>query len=98
MRVWNLERGKGKTIRMLYASEYTGNNIITSDLESANILEDKAKELGLNIPKVLSVSDFMYKGLPCSEEIIIDEALFVLEALIKSIRPRTKVSDITLTC
>lgn len=99
MRIWNKPRGSGKTTRMLYASEYTGKNILVGTKEQAHILETNAKQLGLKIPKVLSVTDFIDRNTNfCSDEVIIDEALMVLEALITAVRPGTKISDATLTC
>lgn len=98
MRIWNKPRGSGKTTRMLYASEYTGNNILTDTIEHATMLENKAKQLGLKIPKVLCVRDYLDRVTPCSENIIIDEAIYVLDLLIKGVRPGIKVSDATLTC
>lgn len=99
MRIWNKPRGSGKTTRMLYASEYTGKNILVGTKEQAHILEMNAKQLGLKIPKVLSVTDFIDRDTNyCSREIIVDEAFSVFEALITAVRPGTKISDATLTC
>lgn len=99
MRIWNKPRGSGKTTRMLYASEYTGKSILVATKEQAHILEKNAKQLGLTIPKVLSVTDFIDRDTNyCSREIIVDEALMVLEALIAAVRSGTKISDTTLTC
>ena len=99
MRIWNKPRGYGKTTRMLYASEYTGKSIVVATKEQAHILETNAKRLGLKIPKVLSVTDFIDRDANyCSREIIVDEALSVLEALITAVRPGIKISDATLTC
>lgn len=98
MRIWNKPRGYGKTTRMLYASEYTGKSIIVSTKERAHTLEATAKRLGLTIPKVLCVSDFINRDNYCSTDIIIDEAFDVLKALITAVRPSTKISDATLTC
>lgn len=99
MRIWNKPRGSGKTTRMLYASEYTGKSILVATKERAHQLETNAKQLGLTIPKVLSVNDFIDRDTNyCSREIIVDEALSVLEALITAVRPGTKISDATITC
>jgi hypothetical protein len=98
MRIWNKPRGTGKTMRMLYASEYTGKSIIVSTKERAHILENTTKREGLQIPKVLCVSDFINRDNFCSTDIIIDEALDVLESLITAVRPGTRISDATLTC
>lgn len=99
MRIWNKPRGSGKTTRMLYVSEYTGKSILVATKERAHILENESKKLGLNIPKVLAVVDFLDRDTTyCSKDIIIDEAFDVLEMLIIGVRPGTKISDATLTC
>ena len=98
MRIWNKPRGYGKTTRMLYASEYTGKSIIVSTKERAHQLESRAKQLDLQIPKVLCVADFINRDNYCSADIIIDEAIDVLKLLIIAVRPGTKISDATLTC
>ena len=43
MKIWNRPRGSGKTIRMLYASEYTGKNILVSTKQRAEQLEFEAR-------------------------------------------------------
>ena len=98
MTIWNKPRGSGKTIRMLYASEYTGHNIIVSTAERAHQLEATAKKLGLKIPKVLSVNNFLDRTIVCDQDIIIDESFDVLNAFVTGVRPGTKISDATLTC
>lgn len=98
MRIWNEPRGYGKTTRMLYASEYTGNSIIVSTKERAHQLEAQATQIGLQIPKVICVSDFTNRNNDCSADVIVDEALEVLTALMTAVRPDTKISDVTLTC
>lgn len=57
MKIFNLSRGKGKTIRMLYASEYQNIPILCSNrLSKLNILE-MAKKYEINIPEPMSVQD-----------------------------------------
>lgn len=98
MRIWNKPRGYGKTTRMLYASEYTGKSIVVSTKDQAHTLEATAKRLGLLIPKVLCVSDFIDRDNYCSKEILIDEAFDVFQTLITAVRPGIRISDATLTC
>ena len=97
MKVWNRPRGSGKTIRMLYASEYTGKNILVSTKQRAQLLEFEAHRLHLNIPHVICVNEFLDKHITkCSRDIIIDEAFDVLEAFVYGVRPTTTISDITI--
>ena len=97
MKIWNRPRGSGKTTRMLYASEYTGKNILVSTTERAHQLEFRAHQMHLNIPKVLCVTEFLDRNITrCSKDIIIDEAFDVLEVFVNSVRPGTSISDITI--
>lgn len=97
MTIWNRPRGSGKTIRMLYASEYTGKNILVSTIERAHQLTMQAHQMRLNIPKVLCVNEFLDRPITkCSQDIIIDEAFDVLEAFVCGVRPSTTISDITI--
>lgn len=98
MKIWNIPRGSGKTIRMLYASEYTGKNILVSTVTRARELEFEAHRLHLNIPHVICVNEFLDRHITkCSQDIIIDEAFDVLEAFVCGVRPGTTISDITIT-
>ena len=98
MKIWNRPRGSGKTIRMLYASEYTGKNILVATKERAHQLEFEAHRLHLDIPHVICVNEFLDRNITkCSQDIIIDEAFDVLEAFVVGVRPSTTISDITIT-
>lgn len=97
MKVWNRPKGSGKTMRMLYASEYTGRNILVSTKERAQQLEFKAHRLHIDIPHVICVNEFLDRHITkCSQDIIIDEAFDVLEAFVIGVRPSTAISDITI--
>ena len=97
MKIWNRPRGSGKTTRMLYASEYTGKNILVATMERADQLEFEAHQKHLHIPKVLCVNEFLDRHITkCSQDIIIDEAFDVLQAFVSGVRPNTTISDITI--
>lgn len=97
MKIWNRPRGSGKTIRMLYASEYTGKNILVSTAIRAHELEFEAHRLHLNIPHIICVNEFLDRNITkCSQDIIIDEAFDVLETFVVGVRPGTTISDITI--
>lgn len=97
MKIWNRPRGSGKTTRMLYASEYTGKNILVATKERANQLEFEAHKLHLDIPHIICVNEFLDRHITkCSQDIIIDEAFDVLEAFVVGVRPSTTISDITI--
>lgn len=97
MKIWNKPRGSGKTIRMLYASEYTGKNILVATKERANQLEFEAHRLHLDIPHIICVNEFLDRHITrCSQDIIVDEAFDVLEAFVVGVRPSTTISDITI--
>lgn len=98
MKIWNRPRGSGKTTRMLYASEYTGKNILVSTKQRAEQLEFEAHKLHLHIPHIICVNEFLDRSITkCSQDIIIDEAFDVLEAFVVGVRPSTTISDITIT-
>ena len=57
MRIFNLARGQGKTIRMLYASEYHNAPIVVSRQETKQHIMDMAKWKGINIPEPITVDE-----------------------------------------
>lgn len=57
MRIFNLGRGQGKTIRMLYASEYHNAPILCATDVSKKYIMDMAKWKGINIPEPITVSE-----------------------------------------
>lgn len=57
MRIFNLTRGAGKTIRMLYASEYHNAPILCATGASKKYIMDMAKWKSINIPEPIITSE-----------------------------------------
>ena len=80
MKVYNLQRGTGKTWRLILLSEVTGYPIVTFNEVMAKAIEDQAKRMNAIIPKPVSVSKLCDKGFD-HKDILVDEASFCLEKL-----------------
>lgn len=83
MKIYNLKRGGGKSTRMLYASEYHNAPIIcATDFEKDN-LKTRAKELGLNIPEPITVSEIGDARIALyAPYVLVDELPLVLQGLL----------------
>ena len=57
MKIFNLSRGAGKTMRMLYASEYHNVPILCATSASKKYIMDMAKWKSINIPEPIIVSE-----------------------------------------
>lgn len=101
MKVINLERGKGKTTRLLYASEFNNMPILCSTVIEQKNLIMKANEYGLKIPEPVTVHDVITNKLRGDKSIdngvLIDEVPMVLDSLLTSLGVRGGVHAITLT-
>ena len=97
MKIINLPRGQGKTTRLLYASEWQGIPILCGTYQQKRYLMDMAKELRLNIPEPIYVAEILKGSSTMDEDILIDEAHWVLQMLLKNMGMRGEVKAITLT-
>lgn len=101
MKIINLGRGQGKTIRLLYASEFNDIPILCSTNVEKKDLMERAEKYWLKIPEPISVSDIISNKLRGSEvvdkDILVDEAPLVLQNLLTSLGMRGRVEAITLT-
>lgn len=61
MKIFNLPRQKGKTMRMLYASEYNNIPILCATDASKYYLEEIASKFEIKIPKPMSVRELLKK-------------------------------------
>lgn len=95
MKIINLKRGHGKTTRLLYASEFNSIPILCEGRAQKKLLLDKAIQLGLSIPEPITVQELITGHLHLSK-ILIDEALSVLQCLLKSLGV-DEISAIALT-
>ena len=97
MKIINLGRQQGKTTRLLYASEWQGIPILCATYQQKHYLMDMAKELRLNIPEPIYVAEILKENSAKDKDILIDEAPWVLQMLLKNMGMRGEVKAITLT-
>ena len=101
MKVINLDRGKGKTTRLLYASEFRNIPILCANKVAKQHLIDKAEKLDLKIPEPITVSDVITEGILktklAHKNILIDETPAVLQCILGFLGLRGVVEAITLT-
>ena len=101
MKIINLGRGQGKTIRLLYASEFNDMPILCATKSEKDYLMEKARACGLKIPEPITVNDIMSNKLRGSEtadkDILVDEAPMVLQSLLTNLGMHGGVRAITLT-
>lgn len=83
MKVFNLKRGAGKTIRMIYASELHNAPIICMNSVAKDEIIKKAKMLDIKIPEPLSVQEFITtkRGTGITD-VLIDESMLSLQNLL----------------
>ena len=102
MKVINLERGQGKTTRLLYASEFNNAPILCATVFEKNRLMQQARMYGLEIPEPITVNDVVTNKLRDNKDvdngILIDEAPLVLKSLLNQLGVRSgDIKAITLT-
>lgn len=101
MKIINLPRGRGKTTRLLYASEFTNSPILCANQVSKQHLLDRAKQLNLKIPEPITPSDVtmggVFKTSLRDKDILIDEAPMVLQSLLSCLGMNGSIKAITLT-
>lgn len=100
MKIINLGRGQGKTLRLLYASEWNDIPILCAGDMYKQRLIDMAKELRLCIPEPITVSELFSNRLKERrkiEDVLVDEAPMVLQTFWKSLGMGGEVKAMTLT-
>ena len=101
MKIFNLPRASGKTMRLLYASEFNNAPILCATITQKQYLMEKARNLGLKIPEPISVADVVCNKLNRDtikdRDILIDEVPMVLQNLLNALGMKGKVKAITLT-
>jgi hypothetical protein len=101
MKIINLGRGQGKTVRLLYASEFNDTPILCMSQASKQHLLDSAKKLKLKIPEPITPSDVtmggMFKTSLSDKDILVDEAPMVLQSLLSCLGMNGGIKAITLT-
>lgn len=84
MQIVNIERGKGKTTRLMAISELCGYPILVCNELQKKHTQENAKKYGYNIAEVYSVHDLLsdkQKGKSYLVPFLCDEMPFVFEQL-----------------
>ena len=101
MKIINLGRGQGKTVRLLYASEWDDIPILCATDTQKRYLLNQAERLGLVIPEPIVVNEIATGRIRGSKaidkDLLVDEAPLVLQSLLKSLGLNGEVKGITLT-
>lgn len=84
MKIFNLERGEGKTMRMLYASEFNNIPILCHTEHTKKHIIYMAKQYDINIPEPITVYDLIENKIRGKHYnyIIVDDIDYVLKALL----------------
>lgn len=80
MKILRLDRGEGKTTRLIKMSNQTSVPIVCSNTHRGRLISHKAEEMKLDIPKPISVRNV--HGLRGLEAVLIDDVEDVLRDLI----------------
>lgn len=101
MKIINLGRRQGKTIRLLYASEWQSIPILCATHSQRDNLMKQAGSLGLKIPEPIVASEIttnrIRKSKAVDKDLLVDEAPLVLQSLLNSLGMRGEVKAITLS-
>lgn len=101
MKIINLGRRQGKTTRLLYASEWNQIPILCANNMQRQYLVDRSKELGLQIPEPVTISDVVSDKSRWTKvkdkDILVDEAPMMLQSLLHALEFKGEVEAITLT-
>lgn len=82
MDILNVDRGTGKSTYLIMRSHISGHPIITVNQNSADYLKHQAKSMNVSIPEPIACTKiFGLRGFN-AEEVLVDEAPYVLQALI----------------
>lgn len=96
MKIINVDRGRGKTTRALFLSEYFEAPILCANERYKKMLLEVAKEHHIMIPKPITTHELhtWSLGNRDAESLIVDEMPFVLSELIQMITD----GDIQVEC
>lgn len=87
MKVFIKNRGSGKTMRMLYASELTDSVIVCSTEQSKKYILSLAKQFDINILPPMTVKELLQDNKmksPVNKKILIDNMEDVMSELMKN--------------
>mgnify|MGYP006972172465 FL=1 len=94
MKIYSAERGVGKTTALIKESAKTGAIIVVASYRSVNHTVGLAKRLGLDIPKPITVTNYLerlvYRGLSSEQKYLIDE----LQTMLRKMNVVTATVDV----
>lgn len=83
MKIYSFKRGGGKSIRMLYASEFNDAPIICATESQRKILKEQAKSLGLDIPEPIIAKELNdARTARTTTTVLVDEIPTVLQSVL----------------
>ena len=84
MKIFNLSRGRGKTTRMLYASEFNNAPILCTTGADKKYIMDMAKWHNINIPEPITIADIVNNRTTGKNinEVLVDEVDWVFSQLL----------------
>lgn len=86
MKIYNMERGSGKTTRLIYISEYSDIPILCTTVDAKEQIQALASELKCIIPEPISINDLLNKNSNLRlNEVLVDEAFNVLSEVLKKV-------------
>lgn len=101
MKIINLGRGQGKTIRLLYASEFNDMPILCANIKHKEDLICRAKELNLYIPEPICVCDVFSDKIKGNRDfdngVLVDDTELVLQQMLNNIGCYSEVKAMTVT-
>jgi hypothetical protein len=78
-------RRTGKTTWLIKRSLATGEPIVTVNAEMANFIKHQASNMGLKVPQVMSVHDFLMQDRHRFEKVLFDEMGMFVEGEIGAV-------------
>lgn len=92
-RIYNLPRASGKTTRLMYLSEHYQVPILCCSSDMKDILIERARQYGIDIPTPMTIHDWRWNGSGNNRKVIIDEPFHVLSDLLNTEIVATAFSD-----
>lgn len=97
MKLIDIERGSGKTTKLIYTSEMTGYPIVTQNSRSVDYILKQAQELGAKIPKPMTVKEVLAVRGVGFEKILLDEGFSIIEDALTAYFGGIEVATVTFT-
>lgn len=84
MKIYNQERGSGKSAKLLLLSDFTGKPILVATKERQQALMDLKKKLNYQDATIISMDDLLRYGLnPSHKDVLVDEGYHLFDYVMK---------------